>query len=140
MPLNNFLGSSHINPVVFLLFINLCFQISPADIRWDGAPPEGFGQGFGNGIKNSVGYGGISHSNKGRAVLKGQSIIDSAPSQNGIGRRDPEDIELRYTDKLIMKVNMNLFTREFDMVVLFFGCFFYLNCLFMYIIGGPDFA
>lgn len=79
-------------------------EISPADIRWDGAPPEGFGQGVGNGIKNSVGYGGISHSNKGRAVLKGQSIIDSAPSQNGIGRRDPEDIELRYTDKLIMKV------------------------------------
>lgn len=79
-------------------------EISPADIRWDGPPPEGFGQGFGNGNKNSVGYGGISHSNKGRGALKGQSIIDSTPSQNDTGRRDPGDIELRQTDKLMKEV------------------------------------
>lgn len=79
-------------------------EISPSDIRWDGAPPEGFGQGFGNGNKSSVGYGGISHSNKGRGALKGQSIIDSTPSQNDTGRRDSGDIELRQTDKLIKEV------------------------------------
>lgn len=79
-------------------------EMSPADIRWDGVPPEGFGQGAGNGIKNSVGYGGISNSNKGRGVLKGQSIMDSVPPQNGKGRRDPEDIELRHTDKLLKEV------------------------------------
>ncbi|KAG6423254.1 hypothetical protein SASPL_113644 [Salvia splendens] len=86
----------------------LSLQISPEDIQWEGEDP---------GISHHGGYGGPGHGSnrhlgrdsapgagRGRTMVKGQSRKDFQPSQNGIGKKGPDDIQLLHTDTLIKEV------------------------------------
>ncbi|XP_054817175.1 protein EMSY-LIKE 3-like isoform X1 [Prosopis cineraria] len=88
-------------------WVNLA-EISPQDIQWVGEDP---------GINHRVSYGGSSHgmnrsvgrdsvpgAGRGRGGTKGQSRKDILPSQNGIGKKGPDDIQLLHTDTLIKEV------------------------------------
>ncbi|XP_011093386.1 protein EMSY-LIKE 3-like isoform X1 [Sesamum indicum] len=88
-------------------WVNLS-EISPEDIQWEGEDP---------GISRHGGYGGPAHgtsrplardnppgSGRGRGLAKGQSRKDFPPSQNGIGKKGPNDIQLLHTDTLIKEV------------------------------------
>lgn len=84
-------------------------QISPEDIQWVGEDPgishrSGYG-GFGHGINRSVGHDSIPSVGRGRGVTKGHSRKDFLPSQNGIGKKAPEDIKILQTDNLIKEVS-----------------------------------
>ncbi|XP_042065055.1 protein EMSY-LIKE 3-like [Salvia splendens] len=83
-------------------------EISPNDIQWEGEDP---------GISHHGGYGGPGHgpnrhlgrdsapgAGRGRTMVKGQSKKDFQPSQNGIGKKGPGDIQLLHTDTLIKEV------------------------------------
>lgn len=41
---------------------------------------------------------------RGRGMVKGPSRKDFQPSQNGIGKKGPDDIQLLHTDSLIKEV------------------------------------
>ncbi|KAK9909983.1 hypothetical protein M0R45_033961 [Rubus argutus] len=64
-------------------WVNLS-EISPEDIQWVDEDP------------------GISQ--RGGGIRKGQSRKDFLPSQNGIGKKAPDDIQLLHTDTLIKEV------------------------------------
>ncbi|KAF5445827.1 hypothetical protein F2P56_031512 [Juglans regia] len=88
-------------------WVNLS-EISPEDIQWVGEDPgishrSGYG-GFGHGINRSVGHDSIPSVGRGRGVTKGHSRKDFLPSQNGIGKKAPEDIKILQTDTLIKEV------------------------------------
>lgn len=79
-------------------------QIPPHDIQWDGEDP---------GISQHVGYGGPGHvmnrptapgAGRGRGLAKSHSRKDFQPSQNGIGKKGPDDIQLLHTESLIKEV------------------------------------
>lgn len=77
-------------------------QIPPQDIQWDGEDP---------GISQHVGYGGHGLSRpaapgagRGRGLAKSHSRKDFQPSQNGVGKNGPDDIQLLHTDSLIKEV------------------------------------
>ncbi|KAH1211081.1 Protein EMSY-LIKE 3 [Glycine max] len=83
-------------------------RMSPADIQWVGEDPgvnrrQGFG-GSGNGMRRSVGRGSVPGVGKGRGTAKGQSRKDFLPSQNGIGMKTPDDIQILHTDTLVKEV------------------------------------
>ncbi|KAF8398494.1 hypothetical protein HHK36_017423 [Tetracentron sinense] len=83
--------------------------ISPGDIRWEGEDPgisrQGARGGLGRGVKKSLGRGGaIPGAGRGRKVTKGQFKKDFPPSQNGIGKKASDDIEILHTDTLIKEV------------------------------------
>eukprot|EP00262_Sarcandra_glabra_P018325 TRINITY_DN6525_c0_g2_i3.p1 TRINITY_DN6525_c0_g2~~TRINITY_DN6525_c0_g2_i3.p1 ORF type:complete len:492 (-),score=101.04 TRINITY_DN6525_c0_g2_i3:268-1743(-) len=87
-------------------------EISPKDIRWEGedpgiSRPKGRG-GPGRGVKKSMGRGSAPPSvGRGRgAVPKSQSKNDFLPSQNGIGKKSLDDIEILHTDTLIKEVEI----------------------------------
>lgn len=84
-------------------------EITPGDIMWDWEGPAGSGRGsrgaVGRGIKKSSGRGGlVSSSGRGRGISKGQPRKDFPPSQNGIGKKVPGDIEILHTDTLLREV------------------------------------
>ncbi|KAF8364584.1 hypothetical protein HHK36_033443 [Tetracentron sinense] len=84
-------------------------MISPEDIRWEGEDP-GFSRregraGPGRGFKKSVGRGGgVPGAGRGRGATKGQSKKDFLPSQNGIGKKASNDIEILHIETLIKDV------------------------------------
>ncbi|XP_057954216.1 protein EMSY-LIKE 3 isoform X3 [Malania oleifera] len=84
-------------------------EISPEDIRWEGEDPRiphrGGRGGPGRGMKKSMTRGGgVAGAGRGRGTTKGQPKKDFAPSQNGIGKKVPGDIEILHTDTLIKEV------------------------------------
>ncbi|KAI5341595.1 PREDICTED: EMSY-LIKE [Prunus dulcis] len=88
-------------------WVNLS-EISPEDIQWVGEDPGisrrgGYG-GSGHGINRSVGRDNVPVPGRGRGIPKGQSRKDFPPSQNGIGKKAPDDIQLLHTDTLIKEV------------------------------------
>ncbi|KAL6129865.1 hypothetical protein ACLB2K_068247 [Fragaria x ananassa] len=83
-------------------------KISPEDIQWVDEDPGishcgGYG-GSGHGMNRSVGRDSVPGSGRGRGIQKGQSRKDFLPSQNGIGKKAPDDIHLLHTDTLIKEV------------------------------------
>ncbi|WVZ02760.1 hypothetical protein V8G54_023566 [Vigna mungo] len=90
-------------------WVNLS-EISPEDIQWVGEDPGinhrgGFG-GSGHGMNRSVGRDGVPGGGRGRGATKGQSRKDFLSSQNGIGKKAPDDIQILHTDTLIKEVVM----------------------------------
>ncbi|KAL2996666.1 hypothetical protein AAZX31_09G000300 [Glycine max] len=88
-------------------WVNLS-EISPEDIQWVGEDPGinhrgGFG-GPGHGMNRSVGRDGVPGAGRGRGAAKGQSRKDFLSSQNGIGKKAPDDIQILHTDTLIKEV------------------------------------
>ncbi|PIN25176.1 hypothetical protein CDL12_02074 [Handroanthus impetiginosus] len=86
-------------------WVNLS-EIPPEDIQWEGEDP---------GISHHGGYGGPGHGmnrhlgrdpgvGRGRGLTKSQSRKDFPPSQNGIGKKGSDDIQLLHTDTLIKEV------------------------------------
>lgn len=88
-------------------WVNLA-EISSEDLQWVGEDP---------GISQRGGYGGPGHglnrpgardggpgTGRGRGMVKGKSRKDFLPSQNGIGKKGLEDIQLLHTDTLIQEV------------------------------------
>lgn len=86
-------------------------QISPEDLHWEGEEPGVARRisrgGPGRGVKKGAGRGGAM-AGRGRGVLKGQPKKDLPPSQNGIGKKGPEDIEILDTGSLIKEVQAHL--------------------------------
>lgn len=89
-------------------------QISPEDIQWVDEDPGisqrgGYG-GSGHGMNRSIGRDSVPVSGRGRGIRKGQSRKDFLPSQNGIGKKAPDDIQLLHTDTLIKEVSEKRWT------------------------------
>ncbi|XP_020103274.1 protein EMSY-LIKE 3-like isoform X2 [Ananas comosus] len=86
-------------------------EISPEDIMWDGEDPginqwpgRGGARSGRGGVKKSGGRGGaISGAGRGRGSLK-NARKDFPPTQNGIGKKNPDDIEILHTETLIKEV------------------------------------
>ncbi|KAJ8748838.1 hypothetical protein K2173_011399 [Erythroxylum novogranatense] len=88
-------------------WVNLS-EISPEDIQWEGEEPitshrGGYG-GSGHKINRSTGQEIVPGVGRGRGVPKGQSRKDLFPTQNGIRRKMPDDIQILHTDTLIKEV------------------------------------
>ncbi|TKY49527.1 EMSY 3 [Spatholobus suberectus] len=88
-------------------WINLS-EISPEDIQWVGEDPGinhrgGFGV-FGSGMSRSVGRDIVPGAGRGRGTTKGQSRKDFVPSQNGMGKKTLDDIQILHTDTLVKEV------------------------------------
>ncbi|XP_075487604.1 protein EMSY-LIKE 3-like [Primulina tabacum] len=81
-------------------WVNLS-EISPEDIQWD----EGYGE-PGHGLERPVGRENVPGAGRGRGrgLTKSQSRKDFPPSQNGIGKKAQDDIQLLQTDTLIKEV------------------------------------
>lgn len=58
-----------------------------------------------HGVNRSVGHEIIPVAGRGRGGGKGQSRKDFRPSQNGVGRKVPDDIQLLRTDTLVKEVS-----------------------------------
>ncbi|GAV78253.1 ENT domain-containing protein [Cephalotus follicularis] len=87
-------------------YVNLT-EISPEDIQWVDDDPGishrgGYGQ-SGHGKNRSVGRDSIPGSGRGRGA-KSQSRKDFLPSQNGVGRKARDEIQILHTDTLIKEV------------------------------------
>ncbi|XP_050210517.1 protein EMSY-LIKE 4 isoform X2 [Mercurialis annua] len=83
-------------------------EISPEDIQWQVEETgvshrEGYG-GTGHGMNRSVGRDSVPGVGRGRGAIKGQSRKDLLPSQNGVGKKRPDDIQILHTDTLIKEV------------------------------------
>ncbi|KAA8520293.1 hypothetical protein F0562_014549 [Nyssa sinensis] len=88
-------------------WVNLT-EISTDDIQWEGEDPGisrkgGYG-GSGHGMNRSVGRDSGPGAGRGRGVTKGQSRKDFLPSQNGVGKKGSDDIQILNTDTLIKEV------------------------------------
>ncbi|XP_030963046.1 protein EMSY-LIKE 3-like isoform X1 [Quercus lobata] len=88
-------------------WVNLS-EISPEDIQWVGEDPGiprrgGYG-GSGHGMNRPIGRDGIPGAGRGRGATKGHARKDFLPSQNGIGKKAPDDIKILHTDTLIKEV------------------------------------
>lgn len=88
-------------------WVNLS-EISPEDIQWEGDDPGishrgGYGGSIG-GFKRSVCHDGLPGGGRGRGMTKSQSKKDFPFSQNGIGNKPPDDIQILHTDSLIKEV------------------------------------
>ncbi|KAL5983368.1 hypothetical protein ACLOJK_017452 [Asimina triloba] len=84
-------------------------EIVPEDIRWEGEDPSLFRRtgrgGPGRGNKKSMGKANaIPGAGRGRGGTKNQTKKDFVPSQNGIGKKGLDDIEILHTDTLIKEV------------------------------------
>ncbi|XP_022158332.1 protein EMSY-LIKE 1 isoform X2 [Momordica charantia] len=84
-------------------------EIPPEDIRWDGEGP-GMTHRGGHGGQNRVyrrsqSFGGHVHgAGRGRGHSKSQSRKELSPSQNGVGKKVLDDIELLDTEALVKEV------------------------------------
>lgn len=58
-------------------------------------------------MNRSVGRDNVAGAGRGRGVGKGQSRKDFLPSQNGIGKKAPDDIQIRHTASLIKEASKN---------------------------------
>ncbi|XP_057457328.1 protein EMSY-LIKE 3-like [Lotus japonicus] len=88
-------------------WVNLS-EISPEDIQWVGVDPGinqrgGFGA-SGPGMNRSIGRDSVPGAGRGRGATKGQPRKDLLPSQNGIGKKAPDDIQILHTETLIKEV------------------------------------
>ncbi|KAI3982312.1 hypothetical protein MKX01_037845 [Papaver californicum] len=85
-------------------------EISPEDIRWEGEDPgisrrAGRGGGLGRGAKKPMGHGGAAPgAGRGRGGIKNQVKKESPLSQNGIGKKTLDDIEIFHTETLVKEV------------------------------------
>ncbi|KAK9921699.1 hypothetical protein M0R45_030207 [Rubus argutus] len=85
-------------------------EISREDIRWEGeelglSHQGNHGSGQGRRVKKSTNHGAvIPVSGRGRGHIKPQSKKQLLPSQNGIGNKLPDDLELLNTDSLVKEV------------------------------------
>ena len=88
-------------------------QISPEDIQWEGEDPGISRQGAygrsGHVLGRSVGRDSGPAGGKGRGVMRGQSRKDFQPSQNGIGKKGSDEIQILHTDTLIKEVRESSF-------------------------------
>ncbi|KAL1300823.1 hypothetical protein HN51_045476 [Arachis hypogaea] len=88
-------------------WVNLS-EISPEDIQWVGEDPginlRGGIAGPGHGMNRPVGRDSVPGAGRGRGIPKGQSRKDILSSQNGIGKKAPDDIQILHTDTLIKEV------------------------------------
>ena len=87
----------------------LLWQISPEDIQWVSEDPEiphrdVYG-GSGHSMNRSVGRDGVPGAGRGRGFTKGPSRKDFIPSQNGIGKKALDVIQILHTDTLVKEVN-----------------------------------
>ncbi|XP_019187062.1 PREDICTED: protein EMSY-LIKE 3-like isoform X1 [Ipomoea nil] len=76
-------------------WVNLS-EISPEDIQWDEGP--------GHVVNRAIGRDSAPSLGRGRGLTKSQSRKDFPPSQNGIGKKGMDDIQLLHTDTLIKEV------------------------------------
>nr|AFK37954.1 unknown [Lotus japonicus] len=88
-------------------WVNLS-ETSPEDIQWVGVDPGinqrgGFGA-SGPGMNRSIGRDSVPGAGRGRGATKGQPRKDLLPSQNGIGKKAPDDIQILHTETLIKEV------------------------------------
>lgn len=85
-------------------WVNLS-EIPPEDIQWEGEEP-GMPRHVrsGHGMNRSLGRDNAPGAGRGRGLTKGQTRKRFPPSQNGIGKRGPDDIQLLHTDSLIKEV------------------------------------
>ncbi|XP_038699517.1 protein EMSY-LIKE 3-like [Tripterygium wilfordii] len=99
-------------------WVNLS-EISPDDIQWVGEDPgisrRGYG-GPGHGMNRGIGRDGVPGSGRGRGVPKGHSRKDLLPSQNGVGKKAPDDIRILHTETLIKEVERVFCARPPDPV------------------------
>ena len=58
-------------------------------------------------MNRSVGRDGVPGAGRGRGLAKGPSRKDFLPSQNGIGKKTLDDIQILQTDTLVKEVNEN---------------------------------
>ncbi|XP_028553249.1 protein EMSY-LIKE 3 isoform X2 [Dendrobium catenatum] len=83
-------------------------EISAEDIRWEGEDPftnrSGRG-GIGRGFKKSRG-GTTPAAGRGRGFLKNQPRKDFPPTQNGVKKKNLDEIEILNTETLIKEVEM----------------------------------
>ncbi|XP_030926273.1 protein EMSY-LIKE 3-like isoform X1 [Quercus lobata] len=84
-------------------------EISPKDIRWDGEDlgilHQGGHSGQARGFKKALSRGGVvPGAGRGRGPMRVQSRKEFLPSQNGIGKKVYDDIELLNTDTLVKEV------------------------------------
>ncbi|XP_019168128.1 PREDICTED: protein EMSY-LIKE 3-like isoform X2 [Ipomoea nil] len=78
-------------------WVNLS-EISPEDIQWDDGPG-------GHGVNRTIGRDSAPCVGRGRGLTKkAQSRKEFLPSQNGIGNKGSDDIQLLHTDTLIKEV------------------------------------
>ncbi|KAK7283846.1 hypothetical protein RIF29_13594 [Crotalaria pallida] len=88
-------------------WVNLS-EISPEDIQWVGEDPginqRGAFGGPGHGMNRPGGRDIVPGAGRGRGATKGQSRKDFLSSQNGIGKKAPDDIQILHTDTLIKEV------------------------------------
>ncbi|XP_021281368.1 protein EMSY-LIKE 3 [Herrania umbratica] len=98
-------------------WVNLS-EISPEDIQWEsedpGIPHRGVYGGPGHGMNRSVGHDGVPGAGRGRGFAKGPSRKDFLPSQNGIGKKALDDIQILRTDTLIKEVERVFGTNHPD--------------------------
>ncbi|KAG8087090.1 hypothetical protein GUJ93_ZPchr0010g9064 [Zizania palustris] len=83
-------------------------EIAPEDIRWEGGDPGIIQQGRGaaaHGSKKSNNRSGpMSGAGRGRGPPKNTSRKDFPPSQNGVGKKSSDCIEILHTETLIKEV------------------------------------
>ncbi|KAI7726377.1 hypothetical protein M8C21_018837 [Ambrosia artemisiifolia] len=93
-------------------WVNLS-EISPEDIQWVEAEDPGIplktgyggpGHGIGRPVGRESGPGGGRGRGRGRGMPKGQTRKVFPPSQNGIGKKGLDDLQLYNTDTLIKEV------------------------------------
>ncbi|XP_016496064.2 protein EMSY-LIKE 3 isoform X2 [Nicotiana tabacum] len=88
-------------------WVNLA-EISPEDIQWEGEDPgishHGNYGGSGHVMSRSGGHDSAPGAGRGRGLTKAQSRKDFLISQNGIGKKGSDDIQLLHTDTLIKEV------------------------------------
>lgn len=90
-------------------FLMSCLQIKPEDIIWQGEDP-GLYQG-GRGAPGSGGKKSTSRgmptpgTGRGRGFQKHVSKKDFPRSQNGVGKRSSDDIDILHTESLIKEVS-----------------------------------
>ncbi|CAA0820716.1 Protein EMSY-LIKE 3 [Striga hermonthica] len=87
-------------------WVNLS-EISPEDIKWEGEEPGVSRRGGlgvpGHGISRPRDNNGPGPG-RGRGLTKSQPRKDFPPSQNGIGTKGPDEIQLLHTDTLIREI------------------------------------
>ncbi|KAJ8538581.1 hypothetical protein K7X08_027802 [Anisodus acutangulus] len=88
-------------------WVNLA-EISPEDIQWEGEDPgishHGNYGGSGRGVNRPVGRDSAPGAGRDLGLTKAQSRTDFPSSQNGIGKKGYDDIQLLHTDTLINEV------------------------------------
>jgi hypothetical protein len=91
-----------------IFFFSSLLQMAPEDVRWEGEEPDLnlLGRGApGHGVKKSTGRGGpMLGAGRGRGPQKNSFKKDYPPSQNGVGKKSSDYIEILHTETLIKEV------------------------------------